>query len=390
VASLAALGQQRNVTREGDTWVETSSGTLSAANALKLTTDMGSVHIQGGNQSQITYEVKKRVHAYSEQSARRMFDSLDVTASSNGSTAYIRSEANEDSYHNFNADFNVTVPRSIALVSAHTGGGSLVIIGINGRAEGETGGGNVHLDDINGAIDVTTGGGNVDLGHAGSTVQIETGGGSIHIGNVGGALQARSGGGHIEVESGKGAMEINTGGGSVHVGSCGGSLQVQTGGDNITVGDVAGGADLETGGGSIRLNSAKGQVRAESGGGSVELHGLARGAEAETGAGPIVAEFVGGKQNFTDSKLETAAGDVRVYLPSDLGVTVYADVDVANGSNAIHSDFSDLKIISEGSDYGPKEAYCKGKINGGGPSLRVHTSTGNIEFLRASTTAQNH
>jgi DUF4097 and DUF4098 domain-containing protein YvlB len=219
-------------------------------------------------------------------------------------------------------------------------------------------------------------------------VQIETGGGSIRIGTVQGTLEAQTGGGHIDVDSGYGAMRLNTGGGSIHVGSCHGDLEAQTGGDNIIVGDVTGRAELETGGGSIRLASARGPVRAETGGGSLELRGLAQGVEAETGAGTITAEFVG--REMRDSRLETAAGDIHVYLPSDMKVTVSASIDMADG-HEIRSDFSELRVINEGGDYGPKESWCKGSLNGGGPRLNVHTTTGNIDFLRnGSTSAQRH
>lgn len=384
------LAQERHVTRDGDTWVETYTGTLPAANYVKVVTDLGSVHIEGSGGNQISYTVTKRVHAYSEEAARRIFDAVVVSASmQGGETAYLRGQASRGSFHNFSASFDVRVPRQVTQASARTGGGSLDVMHIDGRLEAETGGGNVHLDDIGGGADVTTGGGNVDVGRVAAKLQIETGGGSIHISSVQGSLEAQSGGGHIEVESGYGSMRLNTGGGSIRVGNCRGDLEAQTGGDNITIGDVIGRAELETGGGSIRLGSATGPVRAETGGGSLELRGLGQGVEAETGAGAITAEFVG--REMRDSKLETAAGDIRVYLPSDMKVTVSASIDMADG-HEISTEFNELSIISEGGDMGgPKETYCKGSLNGGGPRLSVHTTTGNIDFMRTeSPSARRH
>jgi len=384
----ALTAQERHVTRDGDTWVETYSGTLPAANYLKVITDMGSVQVEGTNESQISYTVTKRAHAYSEEGARRAFDGVTIGATTQGQTAYLKGEAEDGSYRNFSANFSVRVPRSLMQVTARTGGGSLSVMNLNAKVSGETGGGNIQLDGVNGPVDVTSGGGNVEVGRAGNTLEIETGGGSIHIGSVGGALQARSGGGHIEVESGRGSMELNTGGGSIRVGTCGGDLRAETGGDNIIIGDVAGRADLQTGGGSIRLGSATGPVRAETGGGSLELRGLGRSVEAETGAGSIMAEFTG--RAMTESSLETAAGDIKVYLPTDAKVNVSASIDMADG-HEIRTEFSGLRVVNEGGDYGPKESWCKGSLNGGGPALRVHTTTGNIDFLRTSATAaHNH
>jgi hypothetical protein len=103
--------------------------------------------------------------------------------------------------------------------------------------------------------------------------------------------------------------------------------------------------------------------------------------QAETGSGPIVATLASGK-TFTDSRLETSVGDIVVYVPDGLGVTVRAAVEVARGEGIV-SDFPDLKI-SRPSGYGPRETFAEGSLNGGGPVLHVHTTTGNIEFRRKS------
>ena len=55
---------------------------------------------------------------------------------------------------------------------------------------------------------------------------------------------------------------------------------------------------------------------------------------------------------------------------------------MANGHH-IRSDFPDLKITTDGGNYGPKNYYAQGSLNGGGSVLKVHTMSGNIEFRRA-------
>jgi len=178
------------------------------------------------------------------------------------------------------------------------------------------------------------------------------------------------------------AAQVNaqTGGGSIEVKECNGDMRAETGGGSIDVGDVAGRAVLETGGGSIRLASSKGPVSASTGAGTVELYKLMQGARVQNGAGGITAEFLGG--GATDSSLETSVGDVVVYLSPQARFTVRASLQMANG-HKIQSDFPELKITSEGGDWGPRNTYAEGKLNGGGPVLRVSTMSGNIEFRRA-------
>ena len=129
--------------------------------------------------------------------------------------------------------------------------------------------------------------------------------------------------------------------------------------------------------------SAKGWVKANTASGPIRLTNISRGVVAETAAGPIEVEITAGRGQFTTSQLETAVGDIVIYLPSDLGVTVKAGIEVANGHGII-SDFPGLKITSEGGQYGPREVYAEGNLNGGGPVLKVHTTNGNITFRKTS------
>ena len=106
-------------------------------------------------------------------------------------------------------------------------------------------------------------------------------------------------------------------------------------------------------------------------------------ARAETGAGGITVKLVNTGGERHDSDLETGAGDITVYIAADVAINVRASVDMGNG-HRITSDFSDIHIGSEGDKWGPKTLTAEGKLNGGGPTLKVHTSTGDICFKRAS------
>jgi hypothetical protein len=144
---------------------------------------------------------------------------------------------------------------------------------------------------------------------------------------------------------------------------------------------VNGRADLESGGGSIKLAAAKGWVSASTGGGSIQLYKLRNGARAESGAGSITAEFI---TMAVDSTLETSVGDVIVYISPGARLTVKASVEMANGHRIVARDFPDLKVTSEGGEWGPRNYFASGSLNGGGPVLRVRTTSGNIEFRKAS------
>src|SRR5712692_3837994 len=380
--SLASAQQQNRIYREGGNWAEEITGSLTPAKNLRVKVDVGSVRIVGGSQPVINYVIRNRAYSSSEDKARREFDSYKISAYVRGDTAWIVGDWQGGRPKRFSGEFVINVPRDMEWVKVETEGGSVSTTGIAGRADAESGGGSIHLDDIGGAINAETGGGSIDVGNVGSDLNLHTGGGSIEIRAAKGKINAESGGGSVVLISGLQGAVLETGGGSIQVKKCTGSVKATTGGGSIDLGDIGGPAEIDTGGGSIRLGSAKGLVRAETGGGSIELNGV-HAARAETGAGGIVAKFVASTGERTDSVLETSAGDITVYLASDLAITMRASGEVANG-HQIRSDFSNNTATTESGEYGPKTVSADGRLNGGGPVLKVRTTTGDITFRRTS------
>jgi DUF4097 and DUF4098 domain-containing protein YvlB len=377
-----ALAQETHVSHDGGTWNQEISGTLSAVKYLRVKVDMGAVMVRGAQQDGIHYTVRSRYSTSSEQEARRQFERYKITAYVKGETAWIVGDwqGGRQPRH-CSEEFSVVVPREIAMVKLETDGGNVDATGLAGRVEAESGGGSVRLDDIGGGANAETGGGSIDVGTVNGDVGLHTGGGTIRVHQANGKITAETGGGGIHIESGGQDANIETGGGSIEVRHCNGRVKASTGGGGIDLGDIGGPVEIDTGGGSIRLNSAKGHVHAETGGGGIELYGVPS-AQAETGAGGITVKLVNNGGDHRDSELETSAGDITVYIASDVAVDVRASVDMANGHH-INSDFSDIHVRSEG-DWGSKTLSADGKLNGGGPVLKVRTSTGDISFKRAS------
>jgi DUF4097 and DUF4098 domain-containing protein YvlB len=376
--------QETRVSREGGSWAQEVTGSLATVKNLRVKVDMGSVVVRGGQQQGINYVVHTRFGTSSEQEARRQFEQYKVTAYVKGDTAWIVGDWQGGGRHprHFSGDFSVMVPREMALVKLETDGGNVDASGVAGRVEAESGGGSIKFDDIGGGVNAETGGGSIDVGTVTGDIGLHTGGGGIVIRHANGKVVAETGGGSIRIESGSQEANVETGGGSVEVRQCAGKVRVSTGGGSVDLSDVGGAAEIETGGGSIRLTSAKGHVHAETGGGGIELYGVPS-ARAETGAGGITVKLINTGGERRDSDLETGAGDITVYIASDVAINVRASVDMGNG-HRITSDFPEIHVSSEGDQWGPKTLTAEGKLNGGGPTMKVHTSTGDICIRKAS------
>jgi len=373
-----AHAQQTRVYQDGSGWVEERTGTLPLAKSLRVRLDVGSVHVRGGGQA-ITYVIRTRACVSSEQSARKMFGEYHLNPGSRGDAAWISGDWAGRGQRKISGEVILEVPREMDLVRIETkGGGDVEVANISGSAVAESGGGNISFDAIGGTVTAETGGGNVRVGNAGGAVRVRTGGGDIDLGEIAGTVSLDTGSGNVRLQSASGVFKAETGGGNITAQKCSSSVHVGSGGGNIEIGNAGGEVEMRTGGGRIRLGSAGGMVHAETGSGRIELGRISGGVKAETGSGGIVAEIAAG--NFADSELDSPAGDVIVYLSPQLAANIRGNIEAASG-HTIRSEFSEIKVTTEG-EWGPKTVWAEGSLNGGGPVLKVSTSSGNIEFRR--------
>lgn len=375
----AALAQQSRVYRDGNSWVEERIGTLPSAKTLHLRVAVGSVRVQGGAPA-ISYVIRSRMNSGSEQDARKMFEKYRISTGAKGESAWITGEWPGRGPRKFSGEIVLDVPREMESVKIETQCGNIEVKNIAGNVDGQSGGGSITVDTIGGTVTLETGGGNVRIGRAGGEARVVAGGGNVDLGEMGGAVSIETGGGYVHLDSAAGPFKAETGGGNITAQKCSSNLHAETGGGNIEIGDVGGEVEMSSGGGRLKLASARGMVHAETGSGRMDLGRISGGVKAETGAGGIEVE-IAADSNFTDSELESPAGDVVVYLSPQLAAVIRASIEAASG-HTILSDFPEIHITTEGGEWGAKTVLAEGRLNGGGPVLNVKTSTGNIEFRR--------
>jgi DUF4097 and DUF4098 domain-containing protein YvlB len=107
----------------------------------------------------------------------------------------------------------------------------------------------------------------------------------------------------------------------------------------------------------------EGFIKAQTGSGNIELRNLRGGLRAGTGSGNIK---VGGAPT-ADWKLETGSGNVELW-PGSAALTL----DASTGSGNVHTD---QDMLTHGSS---DHHHVSGKINGGGPTVRIETGSGDI------------
>jgi hypothetical protein len=159
-------------------------------------------------------------------------------------------------------------------------------------------------------------------------------------------------------------LEANSGSGDVTDDGVGVNARLNTGSGSIHAKGLNEGFSVGTGSGDIYAEQiGTGDVKAETGSGTIELRNISGGLKAQTGSGDIK---IGG-QPRADWKVTTGSGSVEL-SPSNAGFTLEA----STGSGSIHTD---REMQVQGSF---EKHHITGKINGGGPLVRVETGSGDI------------
>ena len=161
-------------------------------------------------------------------------------------------------------------------------------------------------------------------------------------------------------------LEASSGSGDVKVEGVGDNAKISTGSGNIHATGLQGGFALNTGSGDIVADqTGSGDVKAQTGSGNIDLHNVHGGLKAGTGSGDIK---IAGSPTM-DWKLETGSGNIE-FWPGNTGFTL----DASTGSGSVHTD---KEMAVQGSF---DKHHITGKINGGGPTVRIETGSGDVRI----------
>jgi hypothetical protein len=370
VAALALIPAglfAQTVTREGGRWVETLTGTALPAARLRVNAQ-GPVHLEAGTANEIAYTAKLSVpisQVASSEDARRLFSRLRVV--SNGDVVILSAPGGP-----VTSSLSIRTPR-LTGAAINNADGSVEANGIDGTLEVSSGAGELKCSRIGGDCRLTTGGGDIQVGEVGGQLHCATAGGRVMVKSVHGDAVLETAGGYIEVDSAGGTVSADTAGGAIRVNSAGGNVSAATGGGSIVVGKAGGIVTVRNMAGPVQVGAAAG-VRAESGTGGIRVSNVSGPMRVSTTMGSIVATLLAGP--LADSFLATGNGDITVVIPSNVGVTIRAESDLADTLHRIVSDFPGVAVRMLGT-----QVVAEGPVNGGGPLLRI-SGTGGTIFIK--------
>jgi len=180
--------------------------------------------------------------------------------------------------------------------------------------------------------------------------------------------------------------DLATSGGDITLTDLRGNAKVATSGGDLRLGRIRGKVDGSTSGGDIALESHTEAAKLSTSGGDIRVIESLAPATLTTSGGEIVVEMANSAVKAT-----TSGGDIRVNLADAVVESVVlvssgGDVAVTLGkTSAFHLDAStsggDVKargLVLEIEKGAPGKSKLVGRVNGGGPEMKLRTSGGDV------------
>jgi DUF4097 and DUF4098 domain-containing protein YvlB len=363
---LLLLAQPSDFRRRGDSWEKNFYGSRPATNRLRINAH-GPVTLQAGTGADISYTVRLSVRARTEAEARQVLQRYRVPAERVGDTTIVTAPGGP-----VISTVIIKAPR-LLFAAISTSDGAVEASGVDGNLNIDTGSGELTVDRIRGDCKLSTGGGDVRVGSIGGALHCSTVAGKISVDAVKGEAVMETFGGDIAATEIKGPVRAQTGGGGIHIVRAGAGVTAGTVGGPIIV-DHAGGIVIARNmAGPVQVGAASG-VQCESGSGGIRVTNVAGPMRVSTSLGNIMAALLGPR--LADSFLATSNGDITVLIPSNVGVNIRAQNDMADTMRRIFTEFTSITVRRQG-----RQLVAEGQVNGGGPLLQLSATAGTI-FIR--------
>ena len=180
---------------------------------------------------------------------------------------------------------------------------------------------------------------------------------------------------HVDVETPANlTLDARCADGNLTAAGLHGDLTIHTSDGNQGLTGLSGNLKLHSSDGRLRVRNASGTLEARSSDGGQEIAGSFTSLQLHSSDGSITVELAEGSHLSSDSRIESSDGSVTLRLPKSFP----AELAVSTSDGSIQST---LPLVVEGYNSKDHSGHnIRGKFNGGGSLLTIHTSDGSVHL----------
>jgi len=180
---------------------------------------------------------------------------------------------------------------------------------------------------------------------------------------------------HVTVETpAQLTLQARTSDGNVNLTGLQGDLNLTTGDGDVTLDHVSGSLHIKSGDGHVKITDAGGALDVRTSDGTLTVDGLFHALALHTSDGQLELNLRQGTKLTEASTIQSSDGSVTVHVPQNFA----ADLNVHTSDG--HVDCT-LPLTMDHYQSGGGDGHeLRGKLNGGGIPLTIHTSDGNVKI----------
>jgi Putative adhesin len=180
---------------------------------------------------------------------------------------------------------------------------------------------------------------------------------------------------HVDVETPANlTLDARCADGNLTAAGLHGDLTIHTSDGSQELTALSGNLKLHSSDGQLRVHNASGALEARSSDGNQDISGAFTSLQLHSSDGSITIELADGSHLSSDSRIESSDGSVTLRLPKSYP----AELAVSTSDGSIQST---LPLVVEGfNSKGNSGHNIRGKFNGGGSLLTIHTSDGSVHL----------
>jgi len=180
---------------------------------------------------------------------------------------------------------------------------------------------------------------------------------------------------HVDVETPANlTLDAKSSDGNLTAADLHGDFTIHTSDGNQELTGLSGNLKLHSSDGHLSVRNASGTLEARSSDGNQDIAGSFTSLQLHSSDGSITVELAEGSRLSSDSRIESSDGSVTLRLPKSFP----AELAVSTSDGSIQST---LPLVVEGYDSKGNSGHnIRGKFNGGGSLLTIHTSDGSVHL----------
>jgi len=169
-------------------------------------------------------------------------------------------------------------------------------------------------------------------------------------------------------------LQARTSDGNVTLSGLQGDLDLTTGDGNVALDHVSGNLRIKSGDGQVKITNADGAIDAHTSDGNLSVDGLFHALALHTSDGTLDLSLREGTKLAGPSTIQSSDGSVTIRVPQNFA----ADLNVHTSDG--HVDCALPLTMDHYQSGGDQGHQLRGKLNGGGTPLTIHTSDGNVKI----------